>query len=549
MRRGQSGARLPAIDQTACATTATAASLRPWTQPAPDRSVVAATSPNSVRATADGSVKPSHAAMPPSHAGASRADRDADLAAGRSGQHLGQRHHVAEGRLVQPAAARHVLPAEVAEVGHRPPERGQAEPQRPRRRPRAAGRPATRLLALSCVHGGGSIDSGSDAARGRSARPPAGSRPSRASSPACPPTSGAAIVIAQHLDPRRPSHLGEILARHATLPIKVVADGDRLEDGVIFVVPSNRLVEIVDDDVRLRPMPAKPGTIAPSVDLLLETAAAAFGQRATAVILTGTGSDGSAGAWHVKQAGGTVVIENPATAMFPSMPRSISPSLVDATAGPRGDRRRAVRLVDACWSDRRRPRPPTDREALRASRPCSTGSGAQRHRLQHLQAGHHHPPAAWPDGRDRAHALADYASAARARPGGVRAAHQQPPDQGHRVLPRPEGLRAPASTRSCRPSSRTPAATDGNCGSGRPAARPARRPIRSRSPRRRPSRSDGPVDVRVFATDIDRDAIAFARRGIYPPGGPARTSRPRSAAGTSPSPTAATRSSGSSARG
>ena len=140
----------------------------------------------------------------------------------------------------------------------------------------------------------------------------------------------APIVIAQHLDPRRPSHLGEILSRHATLPIKVVEEPASLEDGVIFVVPSNRLVEIVDGELRLRP--AKPGSVAPSVDLLLETAAGAFGPGLTAVILTGSGSDGSAGAWHVKQAGGAVVIENPATAMFPSMPRSISPSLVDATA-------------------------------------------------------------------------------------------------------------------------------------------------------------------------------------------------------------------------
>jgi len=140
----------------------------------------------------------------------------------------------------------------------------------------------------------------------------------------------APIVIAQHLDPRRPSHLGEILARHATLPVKVVEENAPLESGVIFVIPSNRLVEIVNGELRGRI--ARPGNVAPSIDLLLESAAGAFGQGLIAVILTGTGSDGSAGAWHVKQAGGVVVIENPATAMFPSMPRSISPSLVDARA-------------------------------------------------------------------------------------------------------------------------------------------------------------------------------------------------------------------------
>lgn len=145
-----------------------------------------------------------------------------------------------------------------------------------------------------------------------------------------PPDFPAPVVIAQHLDPRRPSHLGEILSRHATLPIKVVEDTASLEDGVIFVAPSNHLIEIADGELRLRP--ARRGRVAPSIDLLLETAAAAFGSGLIAVILTGSGSDGSAGAWHVKQAGGAVVVEDPATALFPSMPRSISPSLVDETA-------------------------------------------------------------------------------------------------------------------------------------------------------------------------------------------------------------------------
>jgi len=145
-----------------------------------------------------------------------------------------------------------------------------------------------------------------------------------------PPDFPAPIVIAQHLDPRRPSHLHEILARHATLPVRVVEEREALENGVIFVVPSNRLVEISHGDLRLHA--AKAGAVAPSIDVLFESAAAVFGPGLIAVILTGSGSDGSAGAWHVKNAGGTVVIENPATAMFPSMPSSIPPSLVDATA-------------------------------------------------------------------------------------------------------------------------------------------------------------------------------------------------------------------------
>ena len=145
-----------------------------------------------------------------------------------------------------------------------------------------------------------------------------------------PPDFPAPIVIAQHLDPRRPSHLHEILARHATLPVRVVEEREALQSGVIFVVPSNRLVELSHGDLRLHA--ARAGAVAPSIDVLFESAAGVFGPGLIAVILTGSGSDGSAGAWHVKKAGGAVVIENPATAMFPSMPSSIAPSLVDVTA-------------------------------------------------------------------------------------------------------------------------------------------------------------------------------------------------------------------------
>ena len=80
--------------------------------------------------------------------------------------------------------------------------------------------------------------------------------------------------------------------------------------------------------MRLRRVPAE--TTAPSIDRLLTSAAKAFGERAIAVILTGTGADGSAGAWEVKRAGGAVVVENPETAAFPSMPAAVSPSIVDA---------------------------------------------------------------------------------------------------------------------------------------------------------------------------------------------------------------------------
>jgi len=138
----------------------------------------------------------------------------------------------------------------------------------------------------------------------------------------------APIVIAQHLDPQRPSHLGSILERRSTLPIVVVSEHGqtKLERGRVYVVPSNSHVRISDGHVYLegdhneRPKP--------SVDMLLSTAKS-YGEHLVAVILTGSGSDGAAGAVDVKAGGGVVIIQNPETAAYPSMPLSLPPTAVD----------------------------------------------------------------------------------------------------------------------------------------------------------------------------------------------------------------------------
>ena len=139
----------------------------------------------------------------------------------------------------------------------------------------------------------------------------------------------APIVLAQHLDPQRPSYLGSILERRTQLPIVVVGEHSPtpLESGKIYVVPANRHVKIHDGHVFLegdhneRPKP--------SVDLLLSSAAESYGEHLIAVILTGAGSDGAAGAVDVKNAGGVVIIQNPQTAAYPSMPLSLPPTAVD----------------------------------------------------------------------------------------------------------------------------------------------------------------------------------------------------------------------------
>lgn len=140
----------------------------------------------------------------------------------------------------------------------------------------------------------------------------------------------APIVIAQHLDPHRPSHLAELLATRTALSVRSITDEEALCAGTVYVVPADRDVEISDHHIGLRKDSV--GRSKPSVDRLLSTAARVFGDMLTGVILTGAGTDGAAGAQAVKAHGGTVVIQNPDSAKFPDMPASVAPAAVDIVA-------------------------------------------------------------------------------------------------------------------------------------------------------------------------------------------------------------------------
>src|SRR5918998_1329208 len=124
----------------------------------------------------------------------------------------------------------------------------------------------------------------------------------------------------------QPSQLNELLATHAALPVRTVTGQETLEPGTVYVVPTDRDVEISDHRVNVHS--ATISRAKPSVDRLLISAAHVFREGLFAVILTGTGIDGAAGAQAVKAYGGTVVIENPATARFPGMPEAVPAAAV-----------------------------------------------------------------------------------------------------------------------------------------------------------------------------------------------------------------------------
>src|SRR5260370_29043726 len=140
----------------------------------------------------------------------------------------------------------------------------------------------------------------------------------------------APLVIAQHLDPSRPSHLGEILGRHTVMPIHFVTAGEPLVPGTIYLAPPNCHLLITQGAIE--PTEEGPGRSNPSIDLALSSAAAVYREKLIAVILSGTGSDGAAGTRLVKKGGGTALIQNPTTPAYPGLPLARPPTTRDLAA-------------------------------------------------------------------------------------------------------------------------------------------------------------------------------------------------------------------------
>lgn len=128
------------------------------------------------------------------------------------------------------------------------------------------------------------------------------------------------IVVVQHLDPKHPSLLAGILARRTPLNVQQVDEGMHLEGGTVYLAPPDHHV-LVNADGTLSVSQAPPVRfLRPSADVLFDSAAAAFRDGVIAVVLTGTGGDGSDGLQAVKAARGTVISQDPVEAEFPGMP-------------------------------------------------------------------------------------------------------------------------------------------------------------------------------------------------------------------------------------
>ena len=127
------------------------------------------------------------------------------------------------------------------------------------------------------------------------------------------------VLIVVHLAPRLPSLLCEVFARKTTWPVREPHHGERIAPGVWFCPPNYHL--LVETDRTFAFSIGEPVNFSrPSIDLLFQSAADAYGAALVGIVLTGASADGALGAKAIVDAGGMVVVQDPTSAECSLMP-------------------------------------------------------------------------------------------------------------------------------------------------------------------------------------------------------------------------------------
>jgi two-component system CheB/CheR fusion protein len=162
---------------------------------------------------------------------------------------------------------------------------------------------------------------------------------------AMPTETGIAFVVVQHLSPDHKSLMEELFTRFTSIPVCEAKHHERVLPDHIYLLPPGKELEIVGGRLEVTDRAADRYLSFP-IDRFLASLAAESGPRAIAVVLSGSGSDGSRGARKVQAQGGLVLVEDPETAAFDGMPRAaIDTGIVDAVLSAEGLARALVEHV------------------------------------------------------------------------------------------------------------------------------------------------------------------------------------------------------------
>ncbi|MDB5900461.1 MAG: CheB methylesterase [Ramlibacter sp.] len=143
----------------------------------------------------------------------------------------------------------------------------------------------------------------------------------------------AALMVVLHVPPHSGSRLDAIIAGATSLPVLRARDGDRIQSGHVYVAVPDRHLMLEGDHVRLSRGP-KECRMRPAVDVLFRSLAVSCGARAAGVVLSGMLDDGTAGLWAIKEHKGFALAQEPAEALYPSMPESARDHVALDHVGP-----------------------------------------------------------------------------------------------------------------------------------------------------------------------------------------------------------------------
>ncbi len=130
-----------------------------------------------------------------------------------------------------------------------------------------------------------------------------------------------AIVVVQHLNPTRESHLAAILATKTHRTVKQAEHCELILPGSVYIAPPDEHLLVGPGKIQLVHSQLVHFS-RPSIDLLFESVAGIYGSRSIAVILSGSNKDGAVGIRAVREAGGTTVAQDPKEAEYPVMPQA-----------------------------------------------------------------------------------------------------------------------------------------------------------------------------------------------------------------------------------
>src|ERR1051325_5606868 len=147
-----------------------------------------------------------------------------------------------------------------------------------------------------------------------------------------PPNPGMAFVVVQHLSPDFRSVMDELLARHCDIPVQQAEHNIEIQPNHVYLLPPKKEMIIRDRRLLLNDKERTHGLTLP-IDQFFRSLAEDLGPDAVAIVLSGSGSDGSRGVRDVKRAGGRVFVETPESAKFDGMPLSaLATGVVDQSA-------------------------------------------------------------------------------------------------------------------------------------------------------------------------------------------------------------------------